>query len=129
MYVYTHASEGGMIRLETLVELKFQFELIELFELILLLKLETQFPVEEFAATVSQSTVPSPLLYIPLLSSSENVKSSKVPLCQTPVGLSTFSMFGRAAALIQIELMLASYNGDHTNHPHPHPEHLLRLVR
>ena len=33
----------------------------ELFELILLLKLDNKFPVEQFEATVSQSTVPSPL--------------------------------------------------------------------
>ena len=32
------------------------------FELILLLKLDKQLPVERFEATVSQSTVPSPLL-------------------------------------------------------------------
>ena len=37
----------------------------ELFELILLLKLDKQFPVERFEATVSQSTVPSPPLRIP----------------------------------------------------------------
>ena len=36
----------------------------ELFELVLLLKLDKQFPVEQFEATVSQSTVPSPLLSI-----------------------------------------------------------------
>ena len=46
-------SEGGMIRLETLVELS---------ELILSLKLDNQFPIEQFEATVSQSTVPSPPL-------------------------------------------------------------------
>ena len=34
----------------------------ELFELILLLELSKQFPVEDFESTVSQSTVPSPLL-------------------------------------------------------------------
>ena len=46
-----------MIQLETLVELIcLQFEF---FELILLLKLDKQFPVEQFEATVSQSTVPS----------------------------------------------------------------------
>ena len=33
----------------------------ELFKLILLVKLDKQFPVEQFDATVSQSTVPSPL--------------------------------------------------------------------
>ena len=32
----------------------------ELFEFILLLKLDKRFPVEQFEATVSQSTVPSP---------------------------------------------------------------------
>ena len=34
----------------------------ELFELILLLNLDKQFPFEQFEATVSQSTAPSPLL-------------------------------------------------------------------
>ena len=34
----------------------------ELFELILLLKLDKQFPIEQFEPTVSQSTVPSPPL-------------------------------------------------------------------
>ena len=36
----------------------------ELFELILLLKLDKQLPVEQFEATVSQSAVPSPPLRI-----------------------------------------------------------------
>ena len=36
----------------------------ELFELILLLKLDTQIPVEQFEATVSQSRAPSPLLLV-----------------------------------------------------------------
>ena len=53
-------SEGGMIRLETLIELKFPNS--SLFELILLLKLDKQFPVEQFEAAVSQSTAPSPPL-------------------------------------------------------------------
>ena len=39
-----------------------QISQFELFELILLLKLDTKFPVEQFEATVSQSTVPSPAL-------------------------------------------------------------------
>ena len=39
-----------------------QVSQFELFELILLLKLDRQLPVERFEATVSQSTVPSPLL-------------------------------------------------------------------
>ena len=34
----------------------------ELFELVLLLKLDKQLPIERFEATVSQSTVPSPPL-------------------------------------------------------------------
>ena len=34
----------------------------ELFDLVLLLKLDKRFPVEQFEATVSQSTVPSPPL-------------------------------------------------------------------
>ena len=37
-----------------------QFPQFELFELILVLKLDKQFPVEQFEATVSQSTVASP---------------------------------------------------------------------
>ena len=36
----------------------------ELFELLLLLKLDKQFPVEQFEAAVSQSTVPSPPSYL-----------------------------------------------------------------
>ena len=39
-----------------------QISQFELFELILLLKLEKRFPVEQFEATVSQSKVPSPPL-------------------------------------------------------------------
>ena len=53
-------SEGGMIRLETLIELIFLNSSFS--RSILLLKLGTQFPVEQFEATVSQSTVPSPPL-------------------------------------------------------------------
>ena len=60
-------SEGGMKRLETLIELKLfirafraQSYQFELFELILLLKLDRRLPVERFEATASQSTVPSP---------------------------------------------------------------------
>ena len=41
---------------------------IELFKLILLLKLDKQLPVEQFEAAVSQSTVPSPLLKDPTCS-------------------------------------------------------------
>ena len=36
----------------------------ELFELVLLLKLDKQLPVEQFEAAVSQSAVPSPLLIV-----------------------------------------------------------------
>ena len=36
----------------------------ELFELVLLLRLDKQFPVQQFEAMVSQSTVPSPLLTV-----------------------------------------------------------------
>ena len=58
-----------MIRLETIIELKFlnsyfsssNFS-IRAFRLILLLKLDEQLPVEQFEATVSQSTVPCPSL-------------------------------------------------------------------
>ena len=65
----TQNSEGGMIRLETLIELRLlnssfraQISQFELCELILLLKLDKQFAVEQFEATGSQSTVPSPPL-------------------------------------------------------------------
>ena len=40
-----------------------QISQLELFELILLSKLDKQLPVERFEATVSQSAVPSPLLF------------------------------------------------------------------
>ena len=54
----------GMIRWETLIELNvYQFEL---FELILLLKLDRRFPVQQFEPTVSQSAVPSPPLQVSL---------------------------------------------------------------
>ena len=46
-------SEGRMIRLETLF--RAQISQFELFELVLLLKLDEQLPVERFEATVSQS--------------------------------------------------------------------------
>ena len=86
MYYYTHGpqshlraggappsasfSEGGTIRLETLIELTFlnssfsnsNLYQFDLFELILLLKLDKQFPVGQFEATVSQSAVPPPSL-------------------------------------------------------------------
>ena len=39
-----------------------QIDQCELLELVLLLKLDKQFPVEQFEVTVSQSTVPSPPL-------------------------------------------------------------------
>ena len=57
--VATRCSEGRMIRLETLIELNFS---IRAFRAFFLLKLNKQFPVEQFEATVSQSTVPSPPL-------------------------------------------------------------------
>ena len=60
--MYVLYSQGGMIRLEPLIELNLLNSL--LFELIPLFKLDKQFPVERFEATVSQSTVPSPLFYI-----------------------------------------------------------------
>ena len=41
---------------------RIQFHQFELFELLLLFKLDKQFPVEQFEATVSQSTVTSPPL-------------------------------------------------------------------
>ena len=54
-------SEGGMIRLETLIELKF---IIRAFELIQLLKLDKRSPAERFEATVSQSSVPCLPLFL-----------------------------------------------------------------
>ena len=45
-----------------------QISRFELFELILLLKLDKQFPVEQFETTASQSTVPSPPLTRPMYS-------------------------------------------------------------
>ena len=52
-----------MIRLETLIEPKCLNLSFSSFVLLLkLLKLDKQFPVEQFEATVSQSTVPSPTL-------------------------------------------------------------------
>ena len=53
-------SEGGRIRSETLIELKFLDS--SFFELVLLPKLDKRLPAEQFEATVSQSTVPSPPL-------------------------------------------------------------------
>ena len=44
-----------------------QISQFECFELILVLKLDKQFPAEQFEATVSQSTVPSPPLSVPAL--------------------------------------------------------------
>ena len=44
------------------------FYRFELFELIVLLKLDKHFPVEHFEATISQSTVPSPPLNVVALS-------------------------------------------------------------
>ena len=52
------ASEGGMIRLETLIGL--EISQFEFFELIILSKLDKEFSIEQFEPTVSQSTVPSP---------------------------------------------------------------------
>ena len=49
-----------MIGLETLIELKFVS--VSFSSLSSLLKLDKQFPVEQFEATASQSTVPSPPL-------------------------------------------------------------------
>ena len=64
-FVATPFLGRGMIRLETLIELKFLNS--SFFKLILLLELDKQFPVEQFEATVSQSTVPSPPLTVALL--------------------------------------------------------------
>ena len=46
-----YLSEGGVIRLETLIDLKFLHSSFS--ELILLLKLDKQFPVEQSEATLS----------------------------------------------------------------------------
>ena len=59
MIVIIIAREGGMIGPR-----RAQISQCELFELIPLLKLNKQFPVEQFEATVSQSTVPSPFLIV-----------------------------------------------------------------
>ena len=53
----------------------------ELFELVLLLKLEKQFPVEQFEAIVSQSAVPSPTLSFAFAS-----------CCVSPFAVSTSSL-------------------------------------
>ena len=53
-------SEGGMICLETLIELRFLNSSV--LELIHLLKLNKKLPVEQFEATASQSTVLPPSL-------------------------------------------------------------------
>ena len=78
-----------MIQLETLIELKFLSQ-FELFELILLLKSDKQFPVEQFEATVSQSTVPSPPLKIRAHSKFQNIILPDT--CWSPY----FLMSGRA---------------------------------
>ena len=52
-------SEGGMMRLESLIELKFLNSSFS--SCFILLKFDNQFPVtEQFEATASQSTAPSP---------------------------------------------------------------------
>ena len=57
--IHEHISEGGMMRLETLIELNFfNSSLSSFFEI------DKKFPVEQSEATVSQSTVPSPLLIL-----------------------------------------------------------------
>ena len=56
--MWGHVSEGGMMRLETLIQLKFLNSSFS--SLSSLLKLNKQFPVEQFEAAVSQSAVPSP---------------------------------------------------------------------
>ena len=60
IYIYTHTYDDtvGNPRRAQICQ-------FELFELVLLLKFDKQFPAEQFEATVSQSTVPSPLyIYI-----------------------------------------------------------------
>ena len=52
---------------ESLIELKFLK--FDVFELILSLKLDKQFSIEQFEAAISQSTVHSPPLFISLLGS------------------------------------------------------------
>ena len=82
-----------MIRLKTFFELKF---LSSSFSSFLSLKSDKRFPVEQFGATGSHSTVASPLLF-----SEETIMSSKVLFCQIPVGLSTCSTFGIASQATQ----------------------------
>ena len=55
----------------------------ELFELILLLKLDNQFSVEQFEPTVSQSTVPSPLLTRGSRTEPRNPASGRLPYAQS----------------------------------------------
>ena len=55
----TGRRQGGVIRLETLIELNFS---IRAFERILWLKFDKQLPVEQFEGTVSRSAAPSPTL-------------------------------------------------------------------
>ena len=54
----SETAEGGMVRLEN--PHRAQISRFELFELVLLVKSDNRFPVEQFEAAVSQSTVPSP---------------------------------------------------------------------
>ena len=56
-----HCSEGGMIWLVGKPH-RAQIYQFELFEFILLLESDKQFPVEQFEAMASRSTVPSPPL-------------------------------------------------------------------
>ena len=56
----SHDLEGGMIRLETLIVLKFLN--LSCSSFILLLELNKQLPIEQFEPTAFQSTVPSPPL-------------------------------------------------------------------
>ena len=64
-YPLTHAtesSEGGMIRLETLIELKFLNSSFS--NCFLLSELDNELSVERFEPTVSHSAVSSPLLHL-----------------------------------------------------------------
>ena len=73
-------SKGGRIRLEN--PHRAQIYQFELFELVLLSKLDNQFHVEQFEATVSQSTVPSPLLNTTcLMQVSSNTANNAATYC------------------------------------------------
>ena len=74
-----HLPEGGMIGSRN--PRRAQICRFELFELLLLLKLDKQLPVAHFEATVSQSTVPSPPLNLAPLSSARATAHARAQGC------------------------------------------------